>query len=522
MFHFGILASLVGVVSAVTVVGPVADLPIVNKVIAPDGFPRSTVLAGGVFPAPLITGFSNSRFLLNVRDQLTDASMLRSTTIHWHGFFQSHSAWADGPAFVTQCPIAPGNSFLYDFKANGQAGTFWYHSHYRTQYCDGLRGPIVVYDPKDPHRSRYDIDDANTVITLADWYHSVSTQQAIPAVAQATLINGKGRAYDNGTATPLAVINVVKGLRYRLRIVSISCDPNFTFSIDKHSMTIIEIDGQNTQPRTVDSIQIFAGQRYSVVVAANQPINNYWIRAAPNIPSFSNGTFTGGINSAILRYVGARIAEPTSVSTISNPLDENALVPLTNPAAPGPADPNAAEVVKINLALGFNAGQFTINNKSFPNLGPTVPVLLQILSGAQTAQDLLPAGSVYSLPPNKTIQLSLPANVVAPIGGPHPFHLHGHAFSVIRGPGQTGYNFVNPPRRDVVSTGGATDNVTIRFRTDNPGPWFLHCHIDWHLDAGFAVAFAEDPVDVPKSVPVPQSWKQLCPNYDAAVANGIL
>lgn len=50
MFHFGILASLVGVVSAVTVVGPVADLPIVNKVIAPDGFPRSLVLS----PSPVV------------------------------------------------------------------------------------------------------------------------------------------------------------------------------------------------------------------------------------------------------------------------------------------------------------------------------------------------------------------------------------------------------------------------------------------------------------------------------------
>lgn len=40
-----------------------------------------------------------------------------------------------------------------------QAGTFWYHSHVGTQYCDGLRGPIVVYDPNDPHKSLYDVDD---------------------------------------------------------------------------------------------------------------------------------------------------------------------------------------------------------------------------------------------------------------------------------------------------------------------------------------------------------------------------
>ena len=39
------------------------------------------------------------------------------------------------------------------------AGTYWYHSHLSTQYCDGLRGPLVVYDPHDPHAHRYDVDD---------------------------------------------------------------------------------------------------------------------------------------------------------------------------------------------------------------------------------------------------------------------------------------------------------------------------------------------------------------------------
>ncbi len=55
--------------------------------------------------------------------------------------------------------------------------------------------------------------------------------------------------------------------RYRFRLVSISCDPNFTFSIDKHTLTIIEVDGISVQPLDVDQIQIFAGQRYSFVVS---------------------------------------------------------------------------------------------------------------------------------------------------------------------------------------------------------------------------------------------------------------
>ena len=58
-----------------------------------------------------------------------------------------------------------------------------------------------------------------------------------------------------------------------------------------------------------------------------------------------------------------------------------------------------------------------------------------------------------------------------------------HTFSVVRSAGSNVTNYVNPVKRDTVSIGNPGDNVTFRFVTDNPGPWFLHCHIDWHLDA---------------------------------------
>ena len=86
----------------------------------------------------------------------------------------------------------------------------------------------------------------------------------------------------------------------------------------------------------------------------------------------------------------------------------------------------------------------------------------------------------------------------------------------MRSAGSTEYNYVDPVWRDVVSTGtpAAGDNVTIRFETNNPGPWFLHCHIDFHLEAGFAVVFAEDVPGTPAANPVPQAWSDLCPIYD--------
>ena len=66
-------------------------------------------------------------------------------------------------------------------------------------------------------------------------YHFVSTQAPVIAMANSTLINGLGR-YAGGPKSPLAVINVSPKKRYRFRLISISCDPNFTFSIDGHNM----------------------------------------------------------------------------------------------------------------------------------------------------------------------------------------------------------------------------------------------------------------------------------------------
>nr|Q99055.1 RecName: Full=Laccase-4; AltName: Full=Benzenediol:oxygen oxidoreductase 4; AltName: Full=Diphenol oxidase 4; AltName: Full=Urishiol oxidase 4; Flags: Precursor [Trametes villosa]AAB47734.1 laccase [Trametes villosa] len=514
MGRFSSLCALTAVIHSFgrvsAAIGPVTDLTISNGDVSPDGFTRAAVLANGVFPGPLITGNKGDNFQINVIDNLSNETMLKSTSIHWHGFFQKGTNWADGAAFVNQCPIATGNSFLYDFTATDQAGTFWYHSHLSTQYCDGLRGPMVVYDPSDPHADLYDVDDETTIITLSDWYHTAaSLGAAFPIGSDSTLINGLGR-FAGGDSTDLAVITVEQGKRYRMRLLSLSCDPNYVFSIDGHNMTIIEADAVNHEPLTVDSIQIYAGQRYSFVLTADQDIDNYFIRA---LPSAGTTSFDGGINSAILRYSGASEVDPTTTETTSVlPLDEANLVPLDSPAAPG--DPNIGGVdYALNLDFNFDGTNFFINDVSF--VSPTVPVLLQILSGTTSAADLLPSGSLFAVPSNSTIEISFPITATNAPGAPHPFHLHGHTFSIVRTAGSTDTNFVNPVRRDVVNTGTVGDNVTIRFTTDNPGPWFLHCHIDFHLEAGFAIVFSEDTADVSNTTTPSTAWEDLCPTYNA-------
>jgi iron transport multicopper oxidase len=125
------------------------------------------------------------------------------------------------------------------------------------------------------------------VITLADWYDRNSQDVGIATEGHnATLINGAGRTFPinpnaNATNVPLAVVSVTKGKRYRFRVINMSSDPGYLFSIDQHNFTIIEADGENVVPHAVDALQIFAGQRYSLVFHADQPVGNYCQCSSP-------------------------------------------------------------------------------------------------------------------------------------------------------------------------------------------------------------------------------------------------
>ena len=126
------------------------------------------------------------------------------------------------------------------------------------------------------------------------------------------------------------------------------------------------------------------------------------------------------------------------------------------------------------MDFSFNGTDFFINNHTF--VPPTVPVLLQILSGAQSPQDLMPADSIYALPINSSIEISFPAAANA-IAGPHPIHLHGHFFELVTGHG------AYAPRKHTVNVppGG---KMTFDLTADAAGDWAFHCHNLYHMTAG--------------------------------------
>jgi FtsP/CotA-like multicopper oxidase with cupredoxin domain len=113
------------------------------------------------YPGPWIEACWGDTLKITVKNNLK----WNGTTIHWHGIRQLNTMEMDGVNGVTQCPIAPGDTYTYIFKAL-QYGTTWYHSHYSLQYADGVLGPMTIHGP-----SSDDYDEARDPILITDWNH---------------------------------------------------------------------------------------------------------------------------------------------------------------------------------------------------------------------------------------------------------------------------------------------------------------------------------------------------------------
>lgn len=109
---------------------------------APDGYLKPSILINNQYPGPLIEANWGDTIVVTVNNHISGPG--EALTIHWHGQPQQLSPWEDGVPAVSQCPIAPGKSFTYSFRAEIY-GTSWYHTHASAQYIDGVFGPMVVY-----------------------------------------------------------------------------------------------------------------------------------------------------------------------------------------------------------------------------------------------------------------------------------------------------------------------------------------------------------------------------------------
>lgn len=115
-----------------------------------DGTPRPALAVNGQIPGPAIECNWGDTVKITVHNALKD----NATTIHWHGIRQLNTNDQDGVPGVTECAVAPDSSRTYTWVATSY-GSSWYHSHFITQFADGVQGPIII---KGPTSANYDVD----------------------------------------------------------------------------------------------------------------------------------------------------------------------------------------------------------------------------------------------------------------------------------------------------------------------------------------------------------------------------
>ncbi|CAE6503013.1 unnamed protein product [Rhizoctonia solani] len=103
-----------------------------------DGTTRESWLINGQTPGPHLVWDEDDDISVKVVNKGHEA-----VTIHWHGIEQVGTPWSDGVPGLTQWPIPPQGDFMYNFTVK-QAGFQWYHSHYKMQLDDGLKGTIYI------------------------------------------------------------------------------------------------------------------------------------------------------------------------------------------------------------------------------------------------------------------------------------------------------------------------------------------------------------------------------------------
>lgn len=465
-------------------------LELTDVTVAPDGVSRSAMAVNGTIPGPTLFADWGDTVVVHVTNNL--ATSQNGTSIHWHGIRQNYTSDQDGVVSITQCPTAVGSSETYTWRAM-QYGSTWYHSHFALQAWEGIMGGIVINGPA---TANYDEDLG--MLFLNDWDHSTvdelftSAQTAGPPTLDNALINGTNTYEDGGFRFNTSFTS---GTSYRIRLVNGAVDTHFKFMIDNHTMTVIASDLVPITPYDTTVLDISMGQRYDVIVTANQAsvADNFWLRAIPQSACSDND------NSDDIRgivYYGDSVGTPTTdaYDYEDGCTDEtDNLVPYISKTV-GAESQTDLETATVGINSN-NLFRWYLNSTTMI-VDWAEPTLLQVLNGNTTFET---SNAVLQLP---TADQWIYIAIQTTLGVPHPIHLHGHDFYVLaQGTGTyssatTTLNLDNPARRDTTIL-PASGHLVIAFYTDNPGAWLMHCHIGWHTSEGFALQFVERYDEIP-------------------------
>ncbi|WP_425450315.1 multicopper oxidase family protein [Virgifigura deserti] len=405
---------------------------------------------GGRVPGPELRVRQGDRLRIAVENQLDE-----ETTVHWHGLRVPNAM--DGVPHLTQAPIAPGETFTYEFDVP-DAGTFWYHPHQRSfeQVGRGLYGALIIEEPEPIPVDRdvtWVLDDWRLLETAAisDDFGNLHDVSHAGRVGNTATVNG--RVPDR--------FAVRAGERIRLRLVNAANARIFGLAFEGHAPMVIALDGQPVAPHAPEGGRVVLGpaMRIDLILdMTGRPGGRFRV-----IDGFYEG----------LEYRLLDIAYTDAPPLRETPLDAPVRLSANPLAEP---DLAAAERHEILFGGGMMGGMMSSMMD-----GRHMDMREMMRHGmAWTVNGVAATGHVHE----PLITLARGRSCILTLRNEtawwHPIHLHGHAFRVITRDGA-------PTRyrewQDTVLL-SPRETAEIAFVADNPGDWMLHCHILEHQAGG--------------------------------------
>ena len=492
----------------------------------------------GSSPGPTLRFREGEEAEIKVTNNLDEA-----TSIHWHGLILPYQM--DGVPGISFPGIAPGETFTYRFPVQ-QNGTYWFHSHSGFQEPDGAYGSIII-EPEKREPFRF---DREYVVVLKDKHpHSgarimrnlkmmpdyYNRQQRtlgtlMDDVAKdglsATLSDRKDWGNMRMTPTDIEDVQGFTGLingkspeqnwtglfkpdeRVRLRFINASAMTYFDVRIPGLEMTVVQADGNNVQPVTVDEFRIAVAETYDVIV---QPKED----RAYAIMAESMGR-SGYAFASLAPREGMRAEMPKPRT--DGPLLTMADMGMSHDSMPG-MDHGAMDMTLQPDMAGMDHSNMPGMDHSAMNMGakPADPFYA---SGSGLIPKAVNGGKFLSYadlkaqkpryperPAMREIELRLTGNMeryVWSINGikyedadpirlqygervrftfinetmmAHPMHLHGMWSMLDNGNGKW-----NPVKHTINVNPGTT--VSFETEVDEPGEWAFHCHLSYHMASG--------------------------------------
>uniref|UniRef100_A0A7N0UBE3 Laccase n=1 Tax=Kalanchoe fedtschenkoi TaxID=63787 RepID=A0A7N0UBE3_KALFE len=503
---------------------------------------KSIATVNGQFPGPRIVAREGDRLLIKVINHVPN-----NISIHWHGIRQLRSGWADGPAYITQCPIQTGQSYVYNFTIVGQRGTLWWHAHI-SWLRSTLYGPIIILPERNvpyPFLKPY----REVPIIFGEWWNA-DTEAVItqaqqtgggPNVSDAYTINGLPGPFYNCSAKDTYKLNVKPGKTYLLRLINAALNDELFFSIANHSLTVVDADAVYVKPFTTETLLIAPGQTTNVLLKTkpDTPNANFYMIGRPYVTGL--GTFDNSSVAGILEYESSSSGSLKTLPIFKPDLPalndtsfatsfSSKLRSLASSEFPANVPQKVDKQFFFTVGLGTNPCQknqtcqgpngtrfaASVNNVSFslPTTAllqahflqrsngvyatdfPTTPLNPFNYTGTSPNNTMVSNGTkVVVLRYNTTVELIMQDTSILGAES-HPLHLHGFNFFVVgQGFGNFDpnndpkkFNLADPVERNTVGV-PAGGWVAIRFRADNPGVWFMHCHLEIHTSWGLRMAW---------------------------------